>query len=72
MSDRPDDFPHDDLYGMLLDACVEEGPLMLDLLSCRQCGNTEFAIVPMRRGTFEGTECPECGMPGLDQVEVDP
>lgn len=64
--------PDDSLFDMLLDACVEEGPLMLDLCQCRQCGHAEFTIVPLARGSFEGVTCIECGAPGLDQIEVSP
>lgn len=64
--------PDDSLYDALLDACVEEGPLMMDLTQCRQCGHAEFTVIPMKRGTFEGAECIECGEPGLDQIEVYP
>ncbi len=61
----------DSLYDKLLDACVEYGPLIMDLCICRQCGVSQFVVVPVERG-FEGGLCPECGKPGLDQVEVEP
>jgi predicted Zn-ribbon and HTH transcriptional regulator len=38
---------------------------------CRQCGWEGFVVIPRRKG-FEGSECPECHKPGIDQVEVDP
>lgn len=62
---------NDELYGDLVDLCCEYGPLLMDLCMCRQCGATEFCVTPQSRG-FEGGLCPECGEPGLDQIEVEP
>jgi hypothetical protein len=63
--------PHDPLLDVLLDLCEMEGPLLMDLCQCRQCGATEFHVTPQYRG-FEGALCIECGFPGLDQYEVLP
>jgi len=63
--------PDQPFYEILLDLCVENGPLLMDLCECRQCGATEFHITPQRWG-FEGAHCIACGLPGLDQIEVYP
>ena len=59
------------LYDDLVEACLEHGPLIMDICACRQCGWEGFVVVPRRKG-FEGSDCPECHKPGIDQVEVDP